>query len=333
MEADRVPAPPPSPQLAQVRPTIERLEPWKGGARAAYTLLHEDLVDASIGTLRVAVPALRTRGIRAGLATCVSLCAESNWTPLRTLAMEGFEIANHGWWHQAPTLENAAQEIDEARKEIQRRVGGTVSFYACPDPAPEPEVAQYALDHGHVGCRDGRKPGDVVLPGQVDPARIPHDSFGQGSAFGDKSTQLGTFLDSVMDQGAWGIRSLRGVADSSWDPVPENLYVAHLDRLEKLIRAKELWVAPPTEVLRHAMAFRDAGTPVIEGSLLHFPESNPEQRVRAFLSVVVRCEGQAPQRLVAEQNGAPVLARELEPGLWRLQVNPWDPVVLDAVLN
>lgn len=323
--------PPASPRLYAACPVVERVEPWKGGARAAYSLIHEDLVDSSSGTLQVAVPALRTRGIRAGLATSVSLCSENGWTVLRNLAMEGFEIVNHGWWHIEPTLETASQEIEEARKELQKKVGSTISFYACPDPVPTPEIARYALEHGHQGVRSAQEPGAIVLPRCVDPSQVPYDAFGSASAHGARNSQLETFLDSTIDQGGWGVRCLRGVADTSWDPVPENLYVAHLDRLEKLVRTKELWVAPPTEILRHALAFQIAGIPRIQGSLLWFPDADPSTRLRAYLSVLIRCTGERPARLVGEQNGAPVLANELEPGLWRLQVNPWDPLVLEAL--
>ena len=310
---------------------VERVDSWKGGMRAAYSILHEDLADASTGTLQIAVPALRTRGLRAGLATCVSLCSDSDWMALRTLASEGFEIANHGWWHQSPTPETAAHEIEESRREIQRKSGSTVSFYACPDAELDEELARFAIDRGHLGCREGRSSGMVAQPDVLDPLRIPHDAFGSCSAHGDPSRQMDAFLDSVLDQGGWGIRSLRGVSDTSWEPIPECVYVSHLDRLEKLSRANELWVAPPSEILRHALARQAAGEPKIEGSLLHFPAADPSGRVRAFLSVVIRCHGKIPGRLSGEQNGAPILCRRIDDSAWRVEVHPWDPVVLDAV--
>src|ERR1035437_1883333 len=126
----------PTPALERANVRVEGVEPWRDGARAAYSLIHEDLCDSSTGTLRIAVPAMRTRGLRAGLAATVTLCSEGGWAALRTLAAEGFEIANHGWWHQDPTSENVAQEVDESRKELQRRAGANITLYASPQVAP-----------------------------------------------------------------------------------------------------------------------------------------------------------------------------------------------------
>src|ERR1035437_4328378 len=116
----------PTPSLERARVRVEGVEPWRDGARAAYSLLHEDLCDSSTGTLRIAVPALRTRGLRAGLAATVTLCSDSGWVALRTLAMEGFEIVNHGWWHQDPTLERATRKGTGPRKDLHRGPGATM---------------------------------------------------------------------------------------------------------------------------------------------------------------------------------------------------------------
>ncbi len=320
----------PTPALERARVRVEGVEPWRDGARAAYSLLHEDLCDSSTGTLRIAVPALRTRGLRAGLAATVTLCSDSGWVALRTLAMEGFEIVNHGWWHQDPTLETANQEVDESRKELQRRTGANIGFYACPQPTPDPDILRFALQHGHLGVRNGTRLGAVVLPAEVDPANIPFDPFGSNSLHGPMETQLDTFLNAAMDQGAWAMRCLRGVSDTSWEPIAENLYVRHLDRLAKLVRTGELWVAPPSEILRHALAYRMVGAPVLHGSVLRFPLADPARRHRAHLSVLLRCEGQVPAKLVGEQHGATIPSVQLKPGLWRLQVEQRESTVVDA---
>jgi len=321
---------PPTPSLERAMVRVEGVEPWRDGARAAYSLVHEDLCDSSTGTLRIAVPALRTRGLSAGLAATVTLCSESGWTALRTLAAEGFEIVNHGWWHQDPTSETANQEVDESRKELQRRTGASITFFACPQANPDPDIVRFALQHGHLGVRSAARLGEVVPPGLVDPADIPFDPFGSGSTHGPIESQMETFLDSAIDQRAWALRGLRGVADTSWEPIPESLYVRHLDRLAKLVRLGELWVAPPSQILQHALAYRTVGTPVIHGSVLRFPRAEGSKLVRAQLSVNLRCEGEAPSRLVCEQHGVTVPSVQIKPGLWRLQLDPWEPAILDA---
>jgi len=273
---------------------------------------------------------MRTRGLRAGLAATVTLCSEGGWTALRTLAAEGFEIVNHGWWHQDPTSEIAAQEVDESRKELQRRTGANITFYACPYSTPNPDIVRFALQHGHLGVRSGARIGAIVKPGEVDPADIPFDPFGSGSRHGPPETQLETFLDSAMDQRAWAVRGLRGVADTSWEPIAEGPYVRHLDRLTKLVKLGDLWVAPPSEVLQHALAYRTAGIPILNGSVLSFPRPEGSRMVRAQLSVNLRCEGIAPLRLVGEQHGVTVPSVQTKPGIWRLQLDPWEPAILDA---
>jgi peptidoglycan/xylan/chitin deacetylase (PgdA/CDA1 family) len=321
---------PTTPSLDRAKVRIEAVEPWRDGARAAYSLVHEDLCDSSTGTLRIAVPALRTRGMRAGLATTVTLCSDSGWAALRTLAMEGFEIVNHGWWHQDPTPDTVNQEVEEARKELQRRTGANITFYTCPQPLPEPEIVRFALQHGHLGVRSGSRPGVVVLPGEVDPEDIPFDPYGSSSRHGPIESQLDTFLESAIDQRAWALRGLRGVADTSWEPVPEGIYIRHLDRLAKLVKSGDVWVAPPSEVLRHALAVRIVGSPVLEGSELRFPHATPANRQRAQLSVLLRCEGAPPVRLMGEQNEVSIPCMKAGPGLWRIQVDPWEPAILDA---
>jgi len=321
---------PPTPGLERARLRVEGVEPWRDGARAAYSLIHEDLCDASSGTLRVAVPALRSRRLRTGLATTVTLCSEGGWQALRTLALEGFEIVNHGWWHQEPSAETANQEIKESRRELHQRTGANITFYCCPQPSPDPEIVRFALQYGHLGIRNGSRPGEVVRPGEVDPADIPFDPFGSGSRHGPAQTQLDSFLDSAIDQRAWGVRCLRGVADTSWEPVPEASYIHHLDRVQQLVRKGDLWVATPSEILRHALAFRTVGVPAIHGSVLRFPRADPAKRQPVFLSVLLRSHGETPARVVCEQNGGSVPSEEMEPGLWRIQVDPWVPAVLDA---
>jgi peptidoglycan/xylan/chitin deacetylase (PgdA/CDA1 family) len=321
---------PPTPGLERARLQVEGVEPWRDGARAAYTLIHEDLCDASAGTLRVAVPALRSRGLRTGLAATVTLCSDGGWQALRTLALEGFEIVNHGWWHQDPTPETASQEINESRKELHLRTGANITFYSSPQASPDPEIVRFALQHGHLGIRNGARMGEVVRPGEVDPADVPYDPFGSGSRHGPPQTQLDSFLDAALDQRAWGVRCLRGVADTSWEPVGEAVYMRHLDRLRGLVRKGDVWMAPPSEILRHALAFRSVGVPAIHGSVLRFPRADAGKRQPVLLSVLLRSHGDTPTRVVGEQNGALVSSEQLEPGLWRLQLDPWVPAVLDA---
>jgi peptidoglycan/xylan/chitin deacetylase (PgdA/CDA1 family) len=316
--------------LERARLHVEGVEPWREGARAAYSMIHEDLCDASAGTLRVAVPALRSRGFRTGLAATVTLCSEGGWQALRTLALEGFEIVNHGWWHQDPTSETASQEIKESRKELHQRTGANITFYSSPQASPDPEIVRFAIQHGHLGIRNGARAGEVVRPGEVYPEDVPYDPFGSGSRHGPPLTQLDAFLDTALDQRAWGVRCLRGVADTSWEPVPEAAYIRHLDRLQNLVRKRDVWVAPPSEVLRHALAYRTVGVPAIHGSVLRFPRADTAKRQPALLSVLLRSHGDTPARVVGEQNGALVSSERLEPGLWRLQLDPWVPAVLDA---
>ena len=72
---------PPTPSLERAMVRVDGVEPWRDGARAAYSLVHEDLCDSSTGTLRIGVPAMRTRGLRAGLAATVTLCSEAVGRP------------------------------------------------------------------------------------------------------------------------------------------------------------------------------------------------------------------------------------------------------------
>src|SRR3954470_22915133 len=78
--------------------TAEKLR-WKGGAKAAYTYIHDDLCDPSTpGIFKYADPEAKKRGLVFGSGAIVENCSDK-WKQLNQMVADGDEIVSHSWTH------------------------------------------------------------------------------------------------------------------------------------------------------------------------------------------------------------------------------------------
>jgi peptidoglycan/xylan/chitin deacetylase (PgdA/CDA1 family) len=300
-----------------------RLTPWRDDARAAYSLIHDDLCAGAEGILAHAVPELRARGLRAGLATVAGSCEWGGISArLPELAAEGFEIVNHSYSHPHLTPEVAPREITEARRLLESAARAPVTFFAFPfDDYNDATVALVGAA-GHLGARAGG--GGVNGADFPDPLRAKFEAYGPYSSYGSGPESLDRYVDAALAAGGWALRECHGVADTSWEPVPLEGYRAHLDRVRSQVEAHQLWMAPPSAVVRYRLARQRCGAPRLDGNRLTFTASAACSELQTELTVAFTLAAEVASVVVrAGDRELPV--RRGSSGEWLVTVDPGTP--------
>ena len=121
--------------------SVDYVTTWRGDAKGAYSIIHDDLCDASVGGLfDSANTELHQRGLRAGFGAIVGACdgalegSEVQWPQVKELVANGHEIFSHSWSHaclapDSPHCGGAgstdyATEIDKAHSTLEAKLGG-----------------------------------------------------------------------------------------------------------------------------------------------------------------------------------------------------------------
>ncbi len=306
-----------------------RVTTWRDDARAAYSLIHDDLCAGAEGILGHAVPELRARGLRAGLATVAGSCQWGNVSAsLPQLAADGFEIINHSYSHPHVTPEIAPREIDEARRLLESYARTPVTFFAFPfDDYNDATIALVGAA-GHLGARAGG--GGVNAADFPDPLRAEFEAYGPYSGYGSGPASLDRYVDAAVSAGGWALRECHGVADTSWEPVPLDGYRAHLDHVRSHVDAHELWMAPPSSVVRYRLARERCGAPHLEGSRVTFAASAACSSLQTELTLALTTTGR-PASVVVRVGDVELPARQASSGEWIVTVDPQKPC--DVVLR
>lgn len=249
---------------------LEGMATWRNGARAAYSIIHDDIGNPDAdGFFEHALPELGARGLCVGAGVIVSeVERRSLWPLLRAAVDSGHEILNHSLTHQnlveVPEYE---AEIDRARALLWARLGTrrVSEVFIFPYDAWDDAALEHLRQRGYVGARAGdRGVTSAVFP---DPLRVCFDTYGERwSVYG--GDVLRAYLDAAVAQGGWAVRELHGVQDASWESVPRDCYTRHLDDVVALATAGELWMAPPAEVIRYRV-LRDLVTLELVPGRLH----------------------------------------------------------------
>jgi len=249
---------------------------FKGGARGAYSMVLDDYCASWVsGIDEHAIPTLLERGLRAGLGALVSECEKNNFQArLKTVAEQGFEIVNHTWSHPAlvacATNPNPNQmcsdvrpdlsiEIDKARSFLEAATGLPVNFFVFPFNSVDDFVLNHLRAQGYLGARGGTY--------TTNPANFS-DPF-KLNLVGNQA-DMNALADQAVSAGSFVFVNLHGIADASYEPVPLNTWVAHLDHLKTLVDSYDLWVDNPTEIVKYNRAKALCGTPTLNGNVLTF---------------------------------------------------------------
>ena len=293
---------------------------WRDDARGAYSLIHDDLCAGAEGILAHAVPELRARGLRAGLATVSGSCEASGLAArLQELAADGFEIVNHSYSHPHLTPELAPLEIAESRRLLESYARAPVTFFAFPFDEYTDETVALVGSAGHLGARAGG--GGINAAGFSDPLRAKFEAYGPYSSFGTRQQGLDRFVDAAVSAGGWALRECHGVADTSWEPVPLASYRSHLDHVRALADAHQLWMAPPSQVVRYRLARERCGEPKIVGNRVSFAESATCVEAQSELTIALKLTG-GVSSLSVRSGDKELPVRRRASGEWIVSLDP-----------
>src|SRR5436190_2186062 len=84
---------------------VEGVATWRGGATAAYSLVHDDVCnDDTKGVFTHALPELDKRGLHGGFGVIVAECeTKGRWPQVRALVEHGHDVFSHSWSHTCMT--------------------------------------------------------------------------------------------------------------------------------------------------------------------------------------------------------------------------------------
>ncbi|WP_035059320.1 carbohydrate-binding protein [Andreprevotia chitinilytica] len=316
---------------------------WAGGAKGAYSLVHDDLCAyITDGQISHADPELTKRGLRAAFGIISVGCADYHWQAAKQFIAHGHEIYDHTRNHyNANTASwNNDVEIKNSVTDIAARLDGyTPSFFAWPsDIAPDAPLAYLRTQPNYLG---GRAPSRVDPTGNIiygtaagvndanftDPFQIKWDLFtnsGIWSLYPQGSEILNLHVDAAIAQGGWALRTAHGVEDSSWESIPLARYTAHLDYVKSKVDSGDLWMAPPSDVIRYRFA-RQYCTPTLitdaaGQGVVHVDANADCQRYATALTLDVATD-RAVTSAAASQAGKAVNVKQLDASHYRVTFN------------
>jgi hypothetical protein len=358
-DATVISAPPDGPPPLSL--AVNAVSPWRGGADAAYSIIHDSVCDlAGEGAFTHADPALTTRGLHAGFAAIVGQCQPRDLQRLRTLTDHGHEVLSQSWSHKClgspaecgPLARGAPpdlmMELDRSTRQLETTTGQSSLFFVFPfDACGAPALARLK-QLGYLGARCG--PRGISDAQIADPFATRFDGWGPtysvyvntGPCRGlrpfdntppetvppaCRSYVLSHYLDEAIQQGGWGVRAFTSFSDDqgAFQPVTPADYNAHLDDVVARAAAGRLWVAGPATVVKYRQASKRCPLPsVTGGSTLHFEAPSEECRsVGSTLTYVISTTDMSdPAGLTITQGPVTTPLRHLGPGRFLADADP-----------
>jgi peptidoglycan/xylan/chitin deacetylase (PgdA/CDA1 family) len=331
---------------------------WKGGAKGAYTIIHDDLCGSPASLDNGTVSGLlASRGLHAAFGAIVQGCNDNElWPAVSTLSAAGHEVINHSWDHTDHVCAaNLAVQIDQAHSGLTSNVG-TPTFYIFPFDSSNDAALAHLASLGYLGARGGVK-GALNSADYPDDFKLNFDVYGPGysnycdlgacatetltcskdyngvacEAGAPDATNQGTddcrasvlrqYVDDAIAQGGWAIREFHGV-DDGWEPVPSSVYGAHLDYVKDKASAGELWVENPTPIIRYRRARQHCTSTVTDHTLSFGSPSAACLKYAVPLSFTLTVNDTDPPALSATQGGSSLTVTKTGPGTFQVELDP-----------
>ena len=266
--------------------------PWQGGAKGAYSIIHDDVCANPLGNdgLYKNWLEIEKRKIVVGLGVVVSYCTDQWFVALKQMEQAGFEIVNHSYSHKDLTAADTDLAIEIKKADLilhEKGLGeGTqgATFFAFPYDTSNDAVLTEVKNNSYKGARGGQRgindhEMDVLDP--LEPFKAQYDCFSLHETDGPNCSKykystdldiLNAYVDDAVRSGGWALRELHGIGvGDSWGWVDETAYLAHLDYIKGLVDKGDLWVATPTVVTKYRASRAYCGKPqVIDGNVLQF---------------------------------------------------------------
>ncbi len=322
--------------------TLVELPKWKDGAKAAYSMIHDDACGPGLrGIDQLAVPALNARGLKAGIAPFVEACEEGQlWDMVKQIEAEGHEIVNHSYTHPEISIENAPTEVVGAKAEFEKFTVNPVTFYIFPFDYFTPETLAAVGNAGHIGARGGNRddndgfdnpPINSADPGQD--LEVEFDvwprTYSKYALFKAEDI-LSVHVWNAIERGGWALREFHSVSQDDvppsdgsqgFGPVPLKTYEAHLDFLVEAYRAGAVWTATPSNVVRYRHA-RSACKASLSGSTLSYDTSASDcQQFATPISAILKTEKDV-MSIQAKQAGVAVETRKIDANTFSVTADP-----------
>ncbi len=332
---------------------------WKGGAAAAYTIIHDDLCNPSAsGIHRYADTIAYNRGIRFGAGAIVGSCVrkgEPMWMIMERMVRHGHEILSHSWSHGAAVdlgRGGADWDVDRdvvmTKKVIEENVpGASVLYMIFPYDAYNDDRLEELKHHGYLGSRSGRRMyndrGVVVDFNNYDPFRSNlFDAFvskeeQEQLLAGRDSSPVSIYdninddieiqhIDAAIGAGGWSIQELHAVDDEQpwgWGRMGVDRYRTLLDYVSDNVERGLLWVEPPTTVLRYIMTREHIDGPhLVDGNALTFAlPGGVDARYATEISVEIRT-GRDVSSVTGKQGDKTITARKTGSRTFVMDINP-----------
>ena len=318
---------------------VDKVASWKGGAKAAYSITHDDFCDYSLaeGGLDKHYKELNKRNLRAAFGVIVGSCEARPhyYDRMRQMVTEKHEIINHSFAHSVLTSENADLDKEiNLSSEILRQNGFEINAYVFPRDTFNDALLQRLKNLGYIGARGGSQRGvnsaELDINDPLAPFRIRFDAFyedpntGQNtySIYADQGDVLLAYLDDAIQQGGWAVRELHGVEDGSWGTVSLAKYTAHLDYVATKVQANEIWMDTFTNVNRYRSSRAYCGEALAQDGAVVFSLSTSADctKYTTPLSVIITTNGM--DDITATQNDVAIPSKRLEAGKYMLEIDP-----------
>jgi peptidoglycan/xylan/chitin deacetylase (PgdA/CDA1 family) len=249
--------------------TVVGVTKWKQDAKAAYSIIHDDLCDATRDSLFTdADRELTARGLRAGFGAIVGDCeSRAIWDKVQVVKDHGHEILSHTWAHydlvhgtdRSGELVSVDlnRELNQAASTLNQKLREQrTSYFIFPYDSFDDQLVSALAGAGYLAARAGER--GLNEPVFVDAFRNKFDAWGasyidhSGGGSSDPSV-LARYVDAAIESGGWGNRELHSIGSAGWE-IELATYQLHLDYLQGKVKSGELWVDNPSTVVRYRYA-------------------------------------------------------------------------------
>lgn len=245
--------------LAQ--PSVRVLS-WPNGARAAYTLVHDDFgMQEAEGIERYADTMAFHRGLRFSYGPVTDFCNHQDWVNGKRLCAHGHEVINHshrhlcgkeidwcsfGYWKE----KDFDREMNLSAQLIKDSIGQTPRFFIFPFDLFTDTMVHYLMAHPYYyGARAGAQNKGNKADTSFDPYRINFTVHRPEQGLG---TMLEDARQAIQDS-TWLVQVAHGVEDRSWGSIPLTEYTSLLDSLRAWQKSGLLFVGTLEELTRYRL--------------------------------------------------------------------------------
>jgi hypothetical protein len=243
------------------------LLPWNG-AQGAYSIIMDDFCAATTNSLAWAATEASNRGFGIGFAVIAGQCDEAEWEIARQLIVLGSEAINHSLRHSCADITKCNgttpwitgsdalfSEVDSSTQLIEVNTGVRPTFFGYPFDVAHDDAQKRLQELGYLGSRSWSHrtytSGGFNRLNMINGFRVEYDARQPANMAQYQNYEMDDYATQAASKQAWAIRETHGIDDGSYGAWTAAEFTAHLDHIAQLQTQKQLWVAPPSTVLKY----------------------------------------------------------------------------------